>query len=177
MKVITPVLAAIFFLPGATAASAQQPTAGSELFDRHCTVCHSGAAESRAPSRATLAFSSPEAIVRALTTGIMQPQGVKLTVDERRQVAEFLARRPLREDMTASGSGRCAASPPFTPSGNAPQWNGWGVGVTNTRFQPAAQERLAATDVPKLKLKWAFGFPDATAAWSQPVVVAVRLFV
>jgi polyvinyl alcohol dehydrogenase (cytochrome) len=177
MQANTPLFAAIVFLLGATAASGQQPTAAAELFDRHCAVCHSGAAESRAPSRATLALSSPEAIVRALTTGIMQPQGAKLTVEERRLVAEFLARRPLREQVTASASGRCAASPPFTPSENAPQWNGWGVGVTNTRFQPGAQARLAAADLPKLKLKWAFGFPDATAAWSQPVVVAGRLFV
>ncbi len=49
--------------------------------------------------------------------------------------------------------------------------------MTNTRFQPAARAGLAASEVPKLKLKWAFGFPDATSAWSQPVVVGGRLFV
>ena len=38
-------------------------------------------------------------------------------------------------------------------------WNGWGNDNSNTRFQPAAQARLTAADVPKLKLKWAFGFP------------------
>ena len=31
--------------------------------------------------------------------------------------------------------------------------------------------------MPKLSLKWAFGFPDATSAWSQPTVAGGRLFV
>ncbi len=36
---------------------------------------------------------------------------------------------------------------------------------------------MAAEDVPRLSLKWAFGFPDATSAWSQPTVAGGRLFV
>ena len=31
--------------------------------------------------------------------------------------------------------------------------------------------------MPKLSLKWAFGFPDATSAWSQPTVASGRVFV
>ncbi len=31
--------------------------------------------------------------------------------------------------------------------------------------------------MPRLSLKWAFGFPDATSAWSQPTVAGGRLFV
>lgn len=31
--------------------------------------------------------------------------------------------------------------------------------------------------MPRLKLKWAFGFPDATSAWAQPTVVGGWLFV
>ena len=57
------------------------------------------------------------------------------------------------------------------------QWNGWGNDPTQRRFQSAASADLTAKTVPGLKLKWAFGFPDATAAWSQPVVVGGRLFV
>ena len=58
-----------------------------------------------------------------------------------------------------------------------PRWNGWGVGVTNTRFQPAEHAGLAAADVPGLKLKWAFGYPNSATAQSQPTVVGGRLFV
>ena len=31
--------------------------------------------------------------------------------------------------------------------------------------------------MPKLKLKWAFGFPGATQAYSQPTVAAGRVYV
>src|SRR3712207_1439160 len=37
--------------------------------------------------------------------------------------------------------------------------------------------RLAAEDVPRLRLKWAFGFPGATRAYAQPTVVGGRIFV
>ena len=49
--------------------------------------------------------------------------------------------------------------------------------VTNTRFQPAAQAGLTAEQAPKLTLKWAFGFPNATSARAQPTIVGGRLFV
>src|SRR5207245_5156890 len=55
--------------------------------------------------------------------------------------------------------------------------NGWGVTITNTRFQPASAAGLTAADVPRLKLKWAFGYPGATTGGTQPVVVGGRLYV
>ena len=36
---------------------------------------------------------------------------------------------------------------------------------------------LEARDLPKLKLKWAFGFPETSHAWSQPTVAGGRVFV
>ena len=56
-------------------------------------------------------------------------------------------------------------------------WNGWGVDLANTRFQPAAQAGLTADQIPHLRLKWAFGFKDATMAFSQPAIAGGRLFV
>jgi polyvinyl alcohol dehydrogenase (cytochrome) len=54
------------------------------------------------------------------------------------------------------------------------QWNGWGHGADNTRYQP--EPALRATDVPKLALKWAFGYAG-TAGGGQPTLVDGRLFV
>ena len=55
--------------------------------------------------------------------------------------------------------GLCTASSPL--SDNTPQrWNGWGPDVTNTRFQPAAAGGITAADVPRLRLKWAYGLPN-----------------
>jgi polyvinyl alcohol dehydrogenase (cytochrome) len=58
-----------------------------------------------------------------------------------------------------------------------PLWNGWGVDAGNGRFQPTAQAGLSGQDIPKLKLKWAFGFPGTTQAYAQPIVAAGRVFV
>ena len=58
-----------------------------------------------------------------------------------------------------------------------PSWNGWGVDLTNSRFQSTESAGLGRAEVPGLKLKWAFGFPGASATYGQPTVVGGRLFV
>ena len=72
---------------------------------------------------------------------------------------------------------RCAATAPLTVSAGQPQWNGWGASPAQQRFQPAERARLGADAVPKLTLKWAFGFPGAQGAYGQPAVAGNRLFV
>jgi polyvinyl alcohol dehydrogenase (cytochrome) len=54
------------------------------------------------------------------------------------------------------------------------QWNGWGRGADNTRYQP--EPAIRATDVPKLALKWAFGYAGGGAS-GQPTIVDGRVFV
>ena len=73
-----------------------------------------------------------------------------------------------------SAAGRCSGTPkPFTPGSG--DWNGWGVDATNSRFQP--RPGIAAEDVPKLKVKWAFGLPNESRNQAQPVIVGGRVFV
>src|SRR5579864_3840793 len=73
-------------------------------------------------------------------------------------------------------SGKCATAGAYDPAQGA-LWTGWSPDLTNTRFQPAAAAGLSETDIPKLKLLWAFGFPSATMAFSPTTVVGGRLFV
>jgi polyvinyl alcohol dehydrogenase (cytochrome) len=56
----------------------------------------------------------------------------------------------------------------------APQWNGWGRDAENSRYQPAPG--LTADEVPKLKVKWAFGYFGAPAD-TQPTIMGNRLYV
>ena len=56
-----------------------------------------------------------------------------------------------------------------------PQWNGWGLDLANSRYQP--NPGLTSADVPNLKLKWAFGFAGGSQAYGQPAIVAGRVFV
>jgi polyvinyl alcohol dehydrogenase (cytochrome) len=54
------------------------------------------------------------------------------------------------------------------------QWNGWGRELDNSRYQPVPAIR--AMDVPKLALKWAYGYQRGTE-FGQPTLVDGRLFV
>src|SRR3982074_1500665 len=54
------------------------------------------------------------------------------------------------------------------------QWNGWGRGLDNTRYQP--EPAIRASDVSKLAVKWAYGYQSGTE-FGQPTVVDERLFV
>ena len=146
------------------------------LFAAACSSCHNGG-DQRAPSIEALAGRSPLAIIEALTSGSMRYQGLSLSGAERRAIAEYLTGRPVRGAVSGASAGRCAKPPPFVDPAAGPAWNGWGPGVTNTHFQSAAQAALPADRVPRLKLKWAFGFPDATSAWAQPSIAGGRLFV
>jgi polyvinyl alcohol dehydrogenase (cytochrome) len=71
---------------------------------------------------------------------------------------------------------QCRANPPLTDPARSPAWNGWSDDLANTRFQPAAAARLTAADVPRLTLKWAFGFPHGETNNAQPTIVSGRVF-
>jgi polyvinyl alcohol dehydrogenase (cytochrome) len=120
---------------------------------------------------------SPQAILDALTAGSMKYQGLALSGEERRAIAEYLTGRKLRAPLSTNTIGNCARRPAPGDPGASPSWNGWGPAIDNTHFQPAEQARLTAEQVPRLHLKWAFGFPDATSAWSQPTIAGGRLYV
>jgi polyvinyl alcohol dehydrogenase (cytochrome) len=146
------------------------------LFERGCSTCHN-ADDPRAPSPEVLHGRSPRAIVDALTAGSMKYQGLALSGDERRAIAEYLTGRKLRGTVAGATAGICGTRTTLADPFARPSWNGWGPTIENTHFQPAAQAGLTAAQVPQLQLKWAFGFPDTTSAWAQPTIAGGRLFV
>ena len=73
--------------------------------------------------------------------------------------------------------GACPAGSILPDLASMPMWNGWGNDAANTRFQNEKAAGLTAAQVPKLTLKWAFGFPGVSSASGQPSVVAGRVFV
>jgi polyvinyl alcohol dehydrogenase (cytochrome) len=149
------------FAAGAFARQADAPRDPASLFASDCATCHH-ADDPRAPSAEVLRGRSPQAIVDALTSGSMRYQGLSLSGAERRAIAEFLTGKKLRGSVTGAVMGRCAGARPLGDPATGPLWNGWGPTPLNTHFQTAAQAGLTAAQVPQLKLKWAFGFPDAT---------------
>lgn len=166
-------------LPGAAGAQAPAPApSGEAVYKQHCAACHEGNLP-RMPRRDALRDLAPEHIDTALSSFSMRRQGASLTAAERRAVSEFLTGRP-------AGSYRAPLEVipkrAYCAAGNTPvlagaAWNGWGLDARNTRFQSAAAAGIAPGDVPRLRVKWAFGFPGVSASGSQVSVVGNRVFV
>ncbi|MBZ5514051.1 MAG: PQQ-binding-like beta-propeller repeat protein [Acidobacteriia bacterium] len=150
-----------------------QPADGARIFQGNCASCHRAERDSPAPLPEQLRRMSRESILRSLETGKMKEQGTHLTAAERAAVAEYLG--------APSGGAAGAVSAPCAPkpfsTASDPSWTGWGVDPSNSRFQPAASARLGREEVPRLQLKWAFGYPGASATFGQPTVAGGRLFV
>jgi polyvinyl alcohol dehydrogenase (cytochrome) len=63
------------------------------------------------------------------------------------------------------------------PNDTTAPWDSWGNGPSNSRFQTADRAGIPANQVPKLKLKWAFGFPGVRSTIGQPAVAAGRVYI
>src|SRR5262249_20570809 len=98
---------------------------------------------------------------------------------QKKQIAEFLAARPMGSDVAGDMkkmSNQCTTNQPMSDPAAGPAWNGWSSGDKNARFQTATAAGLKASDIPNLKLKWAFGLPNAAEMHSQPTVASGRVF-
>ncbi len=154
---------------------------GYGIFQQKCLNCHGKPEFEKAPPPATLFQYTPERIYESLTTGVMAPViGVQLSDAEKRAVSETIT----GQFLGTAGSGdagkmpnQCTANPPLAQATKRPAWNGWGVDAQNTRFQSAAAAGLTAADVPKLKLRWAFGVPNGTSMYAQPSMMFGRVYI
>ena len=176
MKVhlVLPLVAALLLLPAWADAAGEED--GASVYRDHCAQCHE-AGVARAPSTAALKQMSPDRIGTALVVGSMSTQGRDLTGVQLKSVVRFLAGAPAAREAPLADA-RCPdASPIPEDAATQPHWNGWGVDLAQHRFQLEAMAKLSAEDVPRLKLKWAFGLPGETSAAAQPTVFGGRLFV
>src|SRR5258707_2270875 len=109
----------------------------------------------------------------------MKVNAAGITDTQKRMIAEYITDRPLGAALAGQASAmpnRCPGKPIGNPLAG-PSWIGWGADEGNSRFQPAAAAGLTAESVPKLKLKWAFGFPNGSSAYGQPAIAGGRVFV
>jgi polyvinyl alcohol dehydrogenase (cytochrome) len=138
----------------------------------NCAKCHESSETPQAPRTAVLKQMPPERIYESLSTGTMRTQAAHLSDQERRLIAEWVGGRKIDADLAGAAekmTNQCASHPPIRRL-NAPGWNGWGVDHRNSRAQSAAAAALSPGQVSRLALKWAFGFPGATALYSQAVI-------
>jgi polyvinyl alcohol dehydrogenase (cytochrome) len=166
----------VVLLTWVTPASADD---GPTLYKQLCATCHDKGV-GRAPTRDVLQAMPPERVLTAMESGAMLSMAAGRTGVERRAIAEFVTGKTFSSplDMTPSAKAMCRVSAgEFANPLNGPMWNGWGVNTQNTRTQDRANAGMTAAEVPKLKVKWAFGFPGELSAEAQPTIAGGRVFV
>ena len=182
-KMITWLSGALCFavlLGGVPASWAMEPGAqpapdAEQLYKQYCQQCHEGQV-ARAPHREVMSRLPANLVLHSLSVGKMRMQGWVRTIAERRALSEWITGKKIKETDETVG-GFCEDAPgEFSVADGAPQWNGWGVDNTNSRFQSAENAGIPADQVPQLKVKWVFGLPMDFRA-SQPTVVGGRVFV
>ena len=116
-------------------------------------------------------------ILRALDGGVMAAVAKDISQADRIAIAEFVSGKQVGQTLGAlPDGGRCKSTAPLSASEGA-QWNGWGNGITNSRFQSTAAAAITPDTVRKLKLKWAFGLQGSVTASAQPAVIGGRMFI
>lgn len=148
---------------------------GAAIYKERCASCHDMPAE-RVPSLSTIKAMSGEAIYAVLTTGVMKTEAEGLSTAQIFALIGYIAPTGGSQAAPVSLTPTCQGNSASRLAADSPQWNGWSPSLTNSRFQEAPAAGLAASDVPKLKLKWAFNLGDVTIARSQPAVAGGRVF-
>src|SRR5262245_59957323 len=120
---------------------------GAALFKTYCAMCHDGpAADAQAPRLDTLRRLSAEQVLTALERGSMRARAAERSRAQRRALAAYVSGKPLAaSDDAMPKSAFCSAT--TAPPGKAlagPSWNGWGLGIGNTRFQSAHAAGITA---------------------------------
>jgi polyvinyl alcohol dehydrogenase (cytochrome) len=169
------------FATSGSAQSADQPAArantaavsGADVYKQRCASCHDQP-DARMPARAALEKLSPARILKTLDFGAMMSIAYPLRRDEREAVARFLGHGASDPPLPATAFCRSNIRIMRTMTAS---WSGWSPTTANTRYQSSATAGLTASDVPKLQLKWAFGFAGDVTAFAAPTVVNGTLFV
>ncbi|MET4387922.1 polyvinyl alcohol dehydrogenase (cytochrome) [Bradyrhizobium sp. F1.4.3] len=152
---------------------------GASLYAAHCAQCHdAGDAQSRVPGRSAMQAMSFDHVLGTLTSGSMAAMAKERSDDERRAIASFVTGKAATGGVAADAEGRCTQQAGGFPQPlDGPRWNGWGVDVNNSRFQPADMAGLTAQQVSRLRLKWAYAFPGASVSFAPPTIVGGLLFI
>ena len=165
-------------------------------FENGCAVCHDnspdgrpisgGTARAEMPSRFDIQQMEPEELLAVLNRPIAAHQEsdrFRIWDSEvyRRAAIELVTGKPfdgVAHREASAMPNRCDAPIDLDGWEEIPSWNGWDPELGVNRYASEAVGGITVEDIPKLKLKWAFAFPDAGVAnWSQPSVVGGVLYV
>jgi polyvinyl alcohol dehydrogenase (cytochrome) len=154
----------------ATAAETEttgQPHPGEAPYRAHCASCHDHVMY-KAPSRFFVSMMGAQNILDSMNGGMMSEQAAQISPEDRRAIAEYIAGTSLDDMAEAKRVPDCDAEHGFDVS-QTPVSTGWGVDPGNSRFRSMKAAGLDVSDVPALEVKWAFAYPNAYKARSEPV--------
>ena len=140
---------------------------GAALYKKHCAACHDQVSPG-IPPRSALQKMPAGRILRTLDFGIMMSIAYPLRRGEREAVANFLGTNAKEASFPPSAF--CPEKEPSLSSRSSGNWTGWSPTFSNARFQSAEWAHLTASQIPDLKLKWAFGFPGDITAFGAPTI-------
>src|SRR5690606_31473649 len=158
-----------------TYSNAAENLDGETLYSQSCAMCHTAPADDRTPRRNALASYTANSVFRALTEGVMAPQGAALSNEQKIALAEHLTGTSMQADNIA-GLARCDQSMPALNLTAAANWNGWGNGLSNPRYQSSAGTHVNAGNIANMELAWALGLDNASVARAQPSVISDVVF-
>ncbi len=146
---------------------------GAALYQTRCAQCHTGQVP-KAPHLSWLEMMTPTGILKSMNGGIMATQSAGLSKREREHIAEYITRTRVGSDAVAETpmcddgiAGFNRTSPPGAV--------GWGHDTS--RFVPHDVGGIDGASAADLELAWAFAFPGAMRARSQPSIGYGAVFV
>jgi polyvinyl alcohol dehydrogenase (cytochrome) len=176
------IAAVLSFLSSPALAQAPAPldpqtvTRGNAIYAATCAACHDNAL-THAPGRAAIAGLAAESVLRVLTSGRMKQQAADLGPGDKAAVAQAVTGKPLGSAPAEGAMPRCTGDAARFDVSEPPRFDGWGLDRNNSHAIPTAQAGLTAANIARLKLKWAFGFPQTLDARSQPAVAGGAIYV
>jgi polyvinyl alcohol dehydrogenase (cytochrome) len=148
---------------------------GKQVFLAGCGTCHNHSAKSLAPGPEALGAMTARSVLAALDQGKMRGQAAKLTEEQRRAVAQWVTNKLLTENNISKEV--YLAFSIADHHDTKYDLSGWAGDLAGTGYRTAAQAGIDSSNLPSLKLKWAFAFPDASQVRGRPGLVENWLIV
>ncbi|MEX2333209.1 MAG: PQQ-binding-like beta-propeller repeat protein, partial [Pseudohongiella sp.] len=170
MRKFTSMLAGVVLGATGSLVLAAENLDGASLYAEYCATCHADPQDVRTPTTEALAAYTANSVFDALTEGVMQAQGAALSNEQKAALAEHLTGSRMQTDSVA-GLARCEQPMPQFELSLDSNWNGWGNGLSNERYQSAQGTAISAANIDQLELAWVMGLESSTVARAQPTVI------